>query len=285
MGNTMDPNTIAFLCIGPQDSQDYAKKAINDPANSSRRNAGLLESPSPINSRERRSPSSVLDETELCLYAPSLELRFDRRPRNGVGFLLGTDPRCDIVLPEARPSQRPFQCVITFDSEGRLILRDLGLQRSKSSGTWVTYNGEGGERRQGFTWILADVELGKKKPVIHISQLLQFRIIATQHIHEDWYQEQVAEFRDGLSAGASELDFDDITGSNIASSTSGMGTCQQEAILLQGDRLGRGNQAEVFKIWNVSTGDVLASKRPVDDRQARLRLEADLLNDIKHVSS
>jgi hypothetical protein len=116
------------------------------------------------------------DNTQDNTSYPGLQLTFNRGPKAGQGLVLGTDPNCDIVLPQLSKISR-FHCALTFDAQRRLILRDFSKY-----GTIVTYDDKGGESRRHFMWILGGhrVPRGTQKIVMEI-QGVSFRIIVSTH--------------------------------------------------------------------------------------------------------
>lgn len=121
------------------------------------------------------------DSKQPYLFSPCLQSSFDHGPRGKHGFLIGFDPRCDIVVLH-QPGISAFHCSLTFDEGNRLILRDHSQR-----GTIVTYNGKGRELRRHFTWIVGGHEaLGQSTKIvieIHIllNSRLSFLIYISQH--------------------------------------------------------------------------------------------------------
>jgi hypothetical protein len=155
MVSTMeDPNLIA--CLFPAQSRDKGPKGKNTweviymPENVSRYILPHIplqiplqgQTKSDCRSRESTVPlEEKMDNTPNGTY-PGLELTFNHGPKASKGFVIGTDPNsCDIVLPKL-PHISRFHCAVTFDTQRRLILRDLS-----SNGTIVTYDDKGGESR------------------------------------------------------------------------------------------------------------------------------------------
>lgn len=225
-------------------------------------------------------------------YTPGLQLRFDDWRKNRMGFVLGTSPSCDIVLPkkESLRSLAPRQCVITFDSHGRLIVRDLQERSKNRRGTAVMYMNKGGQKRLNFTWILGgDPFTELNKPIIlALHDNLQFQIVAAQHdISSPQYQENLALFANRVATDVHDLTLGGL-GFDCLSSTaaaSGAQTPSTDAILLKNGELGIGAQAVVFRLWDASTGDDYASKEPLAQKfYRRLSAEVQLLSQVNHVS-
>ncbi len=227
---------------------------------------------------------------------PGLQLRFDHARNNRAGFVFGTSPNCDIVLPMGRgvPRLARRQCVLAFDHYGRLVLRDVQTPRADHKrGTAVEYNGKGGGdrgKRRDFTWILSGSPFATEahEIVIALHDNLKFLLVVEPHdFSSPQYQHNVSQFpacvrhdADALSIGGLSLG---STGSTVT--PSGAQSPGADAILLNDRVLGRGGQAVVKHVWNVSTAEEYASKEPAEERwKRRLRAEVVLLKSVSHVS-
>lgn len=241
-------------------------------------------------------------------YSPGLRLAFDDERKSSLGILIGTSPKCDIVLPkrDSLSGIAPYQCAITFDEQGRLILKDLQnpedqkrRKRGRTSftpGTSVTYNGKGGQKRCAFTWILGGHEFtADNQPiVIALHDNLKFQIVvAPQDMHSSPYKESVARFLSGPAVGVDDLSLSQL-GVWSMGSTAGPSGAQtpsetlppsKDAILLDNGELGQGAFAVVMRVWNVSTGAEYASKEPLKKKNWEyLEREIKLLKGIRNVS-
>ncbi len=224
-------------------------------------------------------------------YSPGLQLGFDDWRKNRMGFVFGTSQNCDIVLPkrDSLDGLAPRQCVITFDVQGRLTLQDLDPRRKKG-GTAVTYKGQGGQKRRKFTWILGGDEFPERNApiVIALHNNLKFQIVVAHHnIHSALYRENVAQFPGRVVTNVDDLSFGGLGFQSLDSTAapSGAQTPSMDAILLDNGELGRGAQAVVIRVWDVSTGLEYASKRPLEKKAwKRMRAEIDLLKQVNHVS-
>jgi hypothetical protein len=229
-------------------------------------------------------------------YTPGLQLRFDHLRKNAAGFVFGTSRNCDIVLPQKQSVGRrlaPRQCVLAFDEYGRLVLRDLQSRTSSNRrGTAVEYDGQGRRlERRGFTWILSGHPFARETSqiVIALDDKLKFLLVVEQHdLNSTQYQHNVAQFPayvrhdpDILSLGSLGID---STGSTVT--PSGAQSPATEPILLNYRRLlGKGGQAVVKRVWDVSTALEYASKEPLPDQShRRLKAEVELLKRESHVS-
>lgn len=210
-----------------------------------------------------------------------LQLKFDRRPKDiRQGFVFGTDPRtCDVLIgtKETSISRRHF--CITFDGDGRLVLKDIS-----KCGTAVSYNGQAErEVRQHFTWILfKGYELK-----VHL-QLARKRFTAfmiTVANHEDCKAEYQAHLRSYLDDSRNAVPPLGLL--NIHSQASTRAPTQplsprQRPIYLQGEELGSGTFGAVYRATDVSTGDFFAAKR--FNTKSGFEMEVEILKSVCHVS-
>ncbi|KUI73411.1 hypothetical protein VM1G_08980 [Cytospora mali] len=238
--------------------------------------------------------SQQLEETSKLPdydYSPGLQLRFDDERKNRVGIVFGTSLNADIVLPTRTSLKRlgQFQCALTFDDQGRLILRDLqSRRRNNIGGTAVTYKGQGGDKRRSFTWILSGASFtGRNQPiVIELHDTIKIGIVVAPHdIHSPLYKDNVTQFRRGPAANVDDLVFGGLGVQSMGSTAmqSGAQTPSTDAILLNDGELGRGAQAAVIRVWDVSTGNEFASKNPLSRwSQGRLKEEVDIMKQITH---
>ncbi|KAI8315708.1 hypothetical protein K4K61_000668 [Colletotrichum sp. SAR11_59] len=149
-------NVIAWLL--PTSTNQPALEAVRLPENTNRRIAAIpssfepLPTPNPDNTtinplllNKTTSPTT----TSTSKPRPAHELSFTNPPKNHTGFVLGTDPGADILLPSL-PGIAPRHCTITFDAERRLILRD-----TSAAGTAVWYDASSNGDRARESWLLS----------------------------------------------------------------------------------------------------------------------------------
>lgn len=254
-----------------------------------RENSGRYLSPQgetePVN-RSRESTVSLEDDEDHASddtnEYPGLQLSFNRGPKAGQGFMIGTDGnRCDIVLPKLSMISRRH-CSLTFDAKRRLILRDFSRH-----GTTVTYDGKGGEKRHHFPWILSGENAGEVKEIVIKIQTIEFKIQVCKHeTHPSLYIDNVNRF---LQANADdELTFDALGIQSTSSTAHQSGALTpQTAIYISHERLGSGHFSVVNRAWDVSTGLVYASKEFFNNPKPGWRKEGSImskLSEISHVS-
>ncbi|KAF2969084.1 hypothetical protein GQX73_g4482 [Xylaria multiplex] len=225
-------------------------------------------------------------------YSPGLQLRFDDERKNRIGFVFGTSLGADIVLPrrDSMSGLAPRHCVLTFDDHGRLILRDLGDRERRKGGTAVTYGGKGGQKRRGFTWILSGHDFTEQREhepiIIELDKNLKFEItIVTHDINSPLYKDNLAQFPYRAVTGVDDLSLGGLGFQSLDSTAvqSGAQTPSNNAILLDNGELGRGSQAVVVRVWDVSNAAEYASKQPLKTKfWDRLKMEVNLLKQINH---
>jgi hypothetical protein len=227
-------------------------------------------------------------------YSSGLQLRFDDWRKNQVGFVFGTCPSCDIVLPrrDSLKGLPPRQCAITFDDRGRLLVRDLQDRNKGKGGTAVHYGEQEGQKRRDFSWIVSGHAFtAENTPIVLVlHKNLKFQLVVTRHdIGSAQYQQNVARFLGRVSAHVDDLRFSlgklGFMFHSLDSATpSGAQPPSADAILLNNGELGRGGQAVVVRVWDVSTGLDYASKEPLTDKFHRqLKGEVELLGQLNHV--
>lgn len=280
-----------IACLYPADDREQggqARNATKLPENGLRffetsTKKQLPEEPG----RYSRESTVPLDESEATTVkhnpAPTgegLRLTFTDGPKSGPGFFLGTDPNsCDIVLPPL-PSISRRHCYLTFDTERRLIVRDCSM-----NGTIVKYDGEGGQKRRDFTWIIGGENVFHEKQtiVIQLDEILKFRIIVPKPSFLDVYYKNVDEFLNQSVVNAG-LPFGTlgIQSNSSTAGPSGVQTVSQDPILLPQKTLGKGAFSIVNRVWDVSTGILYASKTFHNPLAFDWRKEASLMRRISH---
>ncbi|PQE15344.1 kinase-like domain protein [Rutstroemia sp. NJR-2017a WRK4] len=273
-----DSDLIA--CLYPADDDRQTEEAIRMREN----NYGCRESTISVEDEEDTEPTSY----------SGLQLTFSPGLKTSQGFMIGTDKnRCDIVLPrlpKCRISR--LHCVLTFDPERRLVLRNFSQY-----GTIVTYNGQGGEKRQTiaakddkgrekrqyFTWILSGREVPKdvQKIVIQIDKI-KFQIIVSKHeTYLDLYNDHVDLFlREANADNELSLGALGIQSTTSTAQQSGAHTpTSQTPIYIDQWNLGSGNFSIVNRVWDVSNRSVYTSKEFLHNmKEPEWRREASIMN-------
>jgi len=192
---------IAFLV--PSYGNALAMQAIQMPQNKPLHTTSLPDLiPSSLTSFA--SSTSTINNynhpfTNTTTGGPALQLRFSHTPKTHHGFLIGTDPTtCDIVLPKL-PGISRRHCLLTFDSESRLVLRD-----TSKNGTAVWYDHRSNGDRRGAEWVLSSggnygFPDQVRRVVIDI-QTVRFQIIVNAPLLDvDGYVRRVDDFLVGLA--------------------------------------------------------------------------------------
>ncbi|PQE09037.1 CAMK family kinase protein [Rutstroemia sp. NJR-2017a BBW] len=280
-----DSDLIA--CLYPADDDRQTEEAIRMREN----NYGCRESTISVEDEEDTEPTSY----------SGLQLTFSPGLKTSQGFMIGTDKnRCDIVLPrlpKCRISR--LHCVLTFDPERRLVLRNFSQY-----GTIVTYNGQGGEKRQTiaakddkgrekrqyFTWILSGREVPKdvQKIVIQIDKI-KFQIIVSKHeTYLDLYNDHVDLFlREANADNELSLGALGIQSTTSTAQQSGAHTpTSQTPIYIDQWNLGSGNFSIVNRVWDVSNRSVYTSKEFLHNmKEPEWRREASIMNQVSRLSN
>ncbi|KAF9880680.1 hypothetical protein CkaCkLH20_01722 [Colletotrichum karsti] len=210
----MDHNTVIAWLL-PSSTNQPALETVRLLANCNRRVASIPEAfdpqptPNPDNDTinpfllTKKPPTSSL----LAKPRPALELSFTNPPKNHTGFVLGTDPCCDIQLPNL-PGIAPRHCHITFDAERRLVLRD-----TSDAGTAVWYDGNSNGDRPRESWVLSPgcsygFPAMVDRVVVDI-QTVRFQVVVNDsHMaRPDLYDRSVDDFMDRLAS----LSLDEIS--------------------------------------------------------------------------
>ncbi|KAM4055713.1 kinase [Hirsutella rhossiliensis] len=270
-----DQDVIARLYASDR-SYKYASKAIL--INKSRYAAPQLGSPSPTEasqSRETRGSTEPLDEPRGLehLYEPCLELRFSHGPQTDAGFVFGSDPNSDIVLPNINGISF-HHCALTFDAQNRPVMQDL----DSLNGTAVSYDNEAGDQvRSDFTWIIGGHQIPQKKAITaSLNSFLGFRIVVSKlDLASQSYIENVESFRRGSASPEKLLHRLDLTSRPRTEPASGARTPGTGPVILK-RLLGEGSFGIVSHAWDVSTGAEYALKMPSKKaiRERRVDLEA-----------
>lgn len=139
-----------IACLFPVNEHSQAQDVISMRQNNGRYILPLQESQPEHGSQE--STVSEDDEDNDPTRYSKLQLIFHSKPKAGWRFMIKTNENCcDIILSKSNNKISRRHCCITFDQKRRLILRDFSI-----NGTIVTYDGQGGEKRQ--TIVKKDVE-------------------------------------------------------------------------------------------------------------------------------
>ncbi|KAI5924572.1 kinase-like domain-containing protein [Camillea tinctor] len=199
---------------------------------------------------------------------PYLELRFSDPPRTSSGLVFGTAKTCDVVLPEGHlVSQRHF--AITYkrtevDGRYHLIVKDL----KSRYGTVVEYDMLGkDQRRRNFDWIIDGFNLpdAARTLTVNLPYEIRFQIVVTtQNIASLAYIDNVERFGRGAASLQDLVSEYDLQSGPSTEHNSEAQTPAQYPIHLSRGVLGTGGFGTVTLLWNVSTGEEYACKKPTD---------------------
>lgn len=286
-----DPNLVACLYPYGEDEDGPATRTIQHPQNRSRYFKVQQQRPSPSWDRSsRESTVSVLENTEDVpshRYREGLLIRFSDELNGDLGVVLGNlGRRSYIFLPNFNNSISRRHAYLTFDPQERwLILRDCS-----TVGTIVKYDGQGGEKRRNFQWILGGHEVpdDTKEIIIEFHPYLKFQIVVYKHEkYRDQYFNNIDRFLATVAANAVlPIGRLGLESGNSTVVPSGIQSPSQDSILLEQETLGEGSFAIVKLVWDVSTGIWYAAKEPRRKYFNRKRWEAEIgiMRQIRHVS-
>ncbi|KAL8310410.1 hypothetical protein RB597_010310 [Gaeumannomyces tritici] len=289
----MPPRTIfAWLLPTGRDVTD-AKASISLPGNRRFLAPAQRTKPSPHPVTDCDDEQSVAespghDEND---YIDRLGLSFEDRPKIARALVVGWHSKCDIVLTKSKGVSR-YHFAFLFDDQNRLVVRDLG----STTGTSVTYNGRCEERRVDFSWIVGgDEDVEDTTIKILVGQKIQFELAvpafnkaSTEHISN------VAKFNNPERGDIKDLD--SLLEANGLGNLNrqptrrptGMHTPSSGRLCIK-QEIGRGSYGTVYRVYDVSTGEVYASKVPSDETQRELlkglgnwRKEVDILKRLSH---
>ncbi|KAF2452263.1 kinase-like domain-containing protein [Lineolata rhizophorae] len=194
-----DPDIILYLYPNDGPGKKGAKEAISMPENQSRymppRRRDALEQHD-IPSRQDRESTEQPEEQRGLENSACLVLRFSHGAKTRLGVVAGCAANVDLPLRKQAGISR-FHLTFTFDDKDRPIVRDLG----SLCGTRVIYNGEEGERRSNFDYLLQGPRiLGNKPPVLNVTNKVQFKVVVPpRDITSQDYIGKVARFRQGTA--------------------------------------------------------------------------------------
>lgn len=247
---------------------------VRKPPQQSRRGQG---------SRDSTASPVPYDPDEL----PCLEVRFNNSPRTPSGLVFGTDTTCDIVLPKI-PGVSKRHFALTYknsfpDGCYRLVVRDLGSKY----GTKVTYGTKGDEPRSDFDWIIDEFRLldSTKPLIVHLHEDVKLHIIAMPHdIASPAYVANVERFRKGAANPETLLDGLELQSGPSTEGNSGAHTpVVKNPIHIPMGWIAQGAFGSVSHLWNVSTGEEYACKRPLGKYNRKdWKKEIDIMRSICH---
>jgi serine/threonine-protein kinase Chk2 len=279
-----DPDLIAR--VYPADPAGHARDVImKHPWGVAREREPSLPARSRT-SRESTVESQGGDELEGL---PYLELRFSQLPRSSSGFVFGTSKATsDVVLP-GWPGISRNHFALTYkntfrDGKYRLVVRDLG----STSGTVVTYDRRGGERRSKFDWAVSGfvVPASAKTLIIEPHRSVRFRLVVPHHnLRSPDYIRNVERFRQGAAAAEDLLGVLGFQHGPETERPTGIHTPLEIPVFIKQDLIAQGASGVVSRYWNVSNGEEHACKQPVgkDYQKRAWEKEIDIMKQVSHV--
>lgn len=212
-------------------------------------------------------------------YGSRIQLTFDNAPKYiERGFSFGADTKnCDVRL---LPGSGRIHFSITFDSQGRLVLRD-----SSTHGTWVSFDGQGTRYpRHRFSWIL----FPQLSPIrIQFAKLGSWDFTAELEFPTRITCE--ADYLANLNSYIQKMDNADLSvgllnfSTETAARTGALSPRQlpQYYFHYRDGLLGKGEFGAVYKATDVSSGTVYAAK---EFFRAGWQKEVEIMRTVSHVS-
>ena len=234
----------------------------------SRRRPQVLEArhrgPADIFNRRERELTADEEEYDPLDYEPCIKVTFDHFPKSRIGLRAGRSDDAELYL-EPLPTVGFYHFAFTFDDNYRLVVRDLG----STYGTTVIYNRTERGRWSKFDWIVggSDFLEGVGPIVVKVSQFLQFRLVIPRHnVQSKSYRDKVDRFRAGATDPEHLLDLDRVglLSRVRTEGPSGVQTpnSRPPTNVTLSKKIGEGSFALVYRVWNVSTGEQYALKKP-----------------------
>lgn len=244
-----NPNVILILTSPQMQFQD----ACELPHNSER-----YIPPIDLDSSESGSRRTTPDIDPISIWG-RIQLTFDKPPKDILrGFAFGTDKaRCDILLAEesGQGGISDVHFYITFDNEGRIILKDVS-----ENGTTVSFGDWGkDEKRSHFTWILEFSKTYKNnvRAIVQLPERFYFEFKLGKYSScEAAYQENVESYMKRRADTIMDLGDSDVERDIPIQSLA----ATQEPAYLTGGWLGSGGYGRVVLVRDVSTGLQYAAK-------------------------
>ncbi len=238
--------------------------------------------------RDREPTVDVEEEHDALDYEPCIRVDFGHIPKTRFGLRAGRSEDAELRLAPL-PAVGFYHFALTFDDNYCLVVRDLG----STCGTTVLYGPRERGRWAKFDWIVGGSGFlkGVSPIIVKVSQFLQFRLVIPRHnVRSKSYRDKVDRFRGGTADTEHLLDLGDVglLSRVRTEAPTGMQTpvSQPTAAVTLRKKIGQGSFAVVYRVWNVSTGEQYALKKPgtTSFDAAAWEREAVIMDRIDHVS-
>lgn len=234
---------------------------------------------------EEEEEQEVHDDLE---YEACIRVTFDCISKTRSGLRAGRSDDAELHLVEL-PGVGFYHFALTFDSNYCLVIRDLG----STCGITVIYDGTERGRWSKFDWIVGGSDFLEKVSliVVKVSQFVQFQVVIPRHdVGSKSYKDKVDRFRAGTADVEQLLDLGRVglpsrVRTTVPSGVQTPASQPAEAVTVR-KRIGRGGFGVVYRVWNVSTGEQFAVKKPKKRRYngADWEKEIVIMERIEHVS-
>ncbi|GAB1311994.1 hypothetical protein MFIFM68171_02204 [Madurella fahalii] len=245
---------------------------------------------SPLYRTPRRRRPQVVEAPQPG--PPDIFARHEREPTveeeedEEEGLRAGQGSDAELHLPRL-PGVSAYYFALTFDTNYCLIVRDLGSK----GGITVIYDDMERGRWRSFDWIVGGSNFLQKvnSIIVKVSKFLQFRLVVPRHdVGSKSYRDKADRFPAGTTDAEQLLDFDCV-GPLSRVDTAGPSEAETPASgpgnpVTVYKKLGAGGFGVVYHVWNVSTGEQYALKKPKEDsgHEAQWEREIVILERINH---
>lgn len=220
--------------------------------------------PPDIFNRRNREPTEDVEEHDPLEYEACIRVTFAHIPKTRFGLRCGRSEDAELRLAPL-PAVGFYHLALAFNQDYCLVVQDLG----STCGTTVVYGRTERGRWSSFPWIVggSDFLKGVSPIIVKVSQFLQFRLVVPQHdVRSKSYRDKVDRFRAGTADTEPLLDLGHVglLSRRRTEVPSGVQTpaSRPTAPVTVRKKLGQGSFAVVYRVWNVSTGEQYALKKP-----------------------
>jgi hypothetical protein len=244
-------------------------------------------------SRDDRASTAPPDDVATVENTDSFVLRFSHGAKNARGVIMGRSLSADLLITGKGIST--MHAVFNFNERGIPFVQDLGSR----FGTRVIYPNDQsnlkGFRKGGKPWLLTGPPIlnkirdpAQRDPILYLAPNMAFRVhlpYNQDRDHPDW-RARVNIFRERHAEPSSLFGQLDIGSASTTQPATGQVSPAQGPGVIFRSVAGRGIFGVVTYVWNSSTNEEHAEKRPfVDEHKlAVLRDEVRILQGLDHVS-
>jgi hypothetical protein len=247
-------------------------------------------------SRDDRASTAPPDDVHAVATVENTDsfvLRFSHGAKNAHGVMMGRSLSADLLITGNGISTK--HAVFNFNERGIPFVQDLGSR----FGTRVIYPNDQsnlkGFRKGGKPWLLTGPPIlnkikdpAQRDPILYLAPNMAFRVhlpYDQDRDHPDW-RARVNIFRERHAEPSSLFGQLDIGSASTTQPATGQVSPAEGPGVIFRSVVGRGIFGVVAYVWNSSTNEEHAEKRPLVDEHtlAVLRTEVRILRRLDHVS-